>query len=426
MIFGKTAIMALALSWVFTGPVSPALGDTEKAITLDAAIVRALNADPGLRARVAGIVAAEANVRQADVWPNPTVGFEMENFAGSGPVSDFDATEFTLSYQQRVERGGKRRARRELAERETGVAQALGRTARLDVVYQVQKAHAGALAAHAMVDNARQRAQLASELSKSVQSRVRVGRDPQAAGYRAEVQEMAAQTDLDQARRTLDIAKSGLAALWGGSDVVFDLDTSGFFSIGKVTAGQGDGSLKTSPDLAVLQAARDRADAAAGLAKAAGSQDLTVNVGVRQFQDSDDVAGVVGVSVPLPLFNTNRGNVQRANAEKRQAELQLEAGKRDLNRRLAALDGALRAAREESNALQDRLIPRAEEVSHLTRQGYENGAFTYLEVLEAQRFVSDLKSRHVAALKTYHVTQAGLDRLTERFAAPLPGEEHAP
>ncbi|NQV22376.1 MAG: TolC family protein, partial [Rhodospirillales bacterium] len=56
-------------------------------------------------------------------------------------------------------------------------------------------------------------------------------------------------------------------------------------------------------------------------------------------------------------------------------------------------------------------------------QGYETGAFTYLDVLEAQRVVNDLRTRYISALKTYHLTKGELDRLNERFAAALPGEE---
>lgn len=426
MIFGKTTAIVLVLTSAIVGPVNPARGETGNTLTLDAAIVRALNTDPGLRARAAGVAAAEANIRQAGVRPNPIAGLEAENFAGSGPASDFNAAEFTLSVQQRIERGGKRQARIGLAKRKSSVAQALVRTSRLDVIYEVQKAHIGALAAEAMVENARKRAQLATDLSQSVKSRVDVGRDPQAAKYRAEVQEMAAQTDLDQAHRARDIAKVGLAALWGSFDTDFDLEAAGLFTIGFSAERPGREGLGGSPDLVVLEAARGRAGAAVVLAVAVGVQDPTVSVGVRQFQDTDDIAGVLGVSVPLPLFNTNRGNIERANAEKIQAEWQLAAVRRDLTRRLVTLGHTLRAAREESTSLRERLIPQAEKVGRLTRQGYETGAFTYLEVLEAQRVVSDLRSRQVAALKTYHVTQAGIDRLTGWFAAPLPGEEHAP
>lgn len=426
--YSKAAALALAVVWLIVGPSGPAWAETEipGKITLDAAIVRALNADPGLRASAANVDAAEAGIHQAGVLPNPTLGLEAENFAGSGPLSDFDGAEFTLSYQQRIERGGKRRARVGLAERETQVARTTARTARLNVIHAVQKAYAEVLAAEAGIENAGKRAQLAKELSDTVRSRVQVGRDPQAAEHRADVQEMTALTDLDQARRARDIAKTGLAGLWGSADILFDLDAGALVMLGGPEHTPLTDGPTGSPDLAILEAARDRADAAILLAKANRKQDPSVSIGVRQFQGTDDFAGVLGVSVPLPIFNTKRGNVEQANAEKRRAEWQLAAARRGLENRLATLGHTLRAAREEVVTLRDRLIPRAEQAGRLTREGYETGAFTYLEVLEAQRVVGDMRSRHVAALKTYHTTQADLDRLTERFAASLPGEEPEP
>jgi cobalt-zinc-cadmium efflux system outer membrane protein len=78
-----------------------------RAITLEEAVARALDAAPSLKARQELVTAAEAQVRQSGALPNPTLDVELENFAGSDRFEDFEQSELTLAVRQRIERGGK-------------------------------------------------------------------------------------------------------------------------------------------------------------------------------------------------------------------------------------------------------------------------------------------------------------------------------
>lgn len=69
------------------------------------------------------------------------------------------------------------------------------------------------------------------------------------------------------------------------------------------------------------------------------------------------------------------------------------------------------------------VIPQAERALALSQDGYNRGAFSYLDVLEAQRALSDARQARVEALRSYHFNEATLDRLTARFAETLPGQE---
>jgi len=53
-------------------------------LTLDEAVDRAVASAPEMVAGQATVDAARAEIRQADVRPNPTVSVEAENFVGSG------------------------------------------------------------------------------------------------------------------------------------------------------------------------------------------------------------------------------------------------------------------------------------------------------------------------------------------------------
>ncbi|HRK64302.1 MAG TPA: TolC family protein, partial [Terricaulis sp.] len=59
-------------------------------LTLQDAIARAVESDPGLRAANAGVDAARGGLRQARVRPNPQLSAEVENFNGEGELRGFD------------------------------------------------------------------------------------------------------------------------------------------------------------------------------------------------------------------------------------------------------------------------------------------------------------------------------------------------
>ena len=72
-------------------------------ISLAQALQRAITTDPRLKLNATFAEAAEGQVEQANLSPNPVVGTEFENFLGTGPVSGIGGIEITLSVSQVIE-----------------------------------------------------------------------------------------------------------------------------------------------------------------------------------------------------------------------------------------------------------------------------------------------------------------------------------
>lgn len=117
------------------GIALPSMAAEKNAVTLDEAVERALAAAPALKARETRVEAADANLRQAEVLPNPTIDLELENAPGSGRFADFEQNELTLGLRQRVELGGKRTSRRKVAEAEREGAVLDQERTRLEIVF---------------------------------------------------------------------------------------------------------------------------------------------------------------------------------------------------------------------------------------------------------------------------------------------------
>ncbi|SPU43898.1 Uncharacterised protein [Brevundimonas diminuta] len=101
-------------------------------------------------------------MRQADVRPNPTLGLMVENLPTLGGGDILGRTETTLSYEQRLERGGDRTARVTLARGEGALVAAQARVAQLDRLERVQRTWSEVLAAEGQLEIARERLALAS------------------------------------------------------------------------------------------------------------------------------------------------------------------------------------------------------------------------------------------------------------------------
>lgn len=415
--FGFAPIVAITS---LTGGV--AYAQEAAPLTLQDAISRAVDADPGLRAAGAGVDAARGGLRQARARPNPELSAEVENFNGQGELRGFDGAETTFSLSQELEIGGRRGARVQLANRELHGAE-LERTIRgLDLIRDVQVAYFDALAARELVVIAEERLETAQALNASVSRRVAAARDPLMAGARAEAGLAEARIALTRAQAEAATARANLASLLGG-DTGFSLIAADFAAPRAVEHAH-EAPTDAAPDLARLAAQRDRANAATRVERSLAWQNPTVSFGYRQFAaDNDEGALVAGVSIPLGIFDRNQGSVSRARAEQRRAEFDLEAGRRALEREFSALQRAISADAAAISATEDEVIPQAERALALAQDGYNRGAFSYLDVLEAQRALSDARQSRVDALRTFHNNEAALDRLTARFADTLPEQE---
>ena len=59
-----------------------------------------------------------------------------------------------------------------------------------------------------------------------------------------------------------------------------------------------------------LNSSLEQSKARLELEQANAIPDPRLSVGVRDFRDSGDQAFIVGVSLPIPVFNANRGNIE--------------------------------------------------------------------------------------------------------------------
>lgn len=409
----SASALALCVAWapMALAQTSAAGRNHPPPLTLDAAVAQALAASPRTRAAAARLDAADGAAQQAGAIPNPVLGVEMENIRGTGPYRGFDSAETTYSLSQTLELGGKRSARQEAADAGRAATRQDLTLARLDLTRDVRQAFADAVAAAALRDLAIDGVRLAQETERSIRARVEAGREAAIQQTRAEIARRQADIALAQAEREERAASRALAALMGQSTLDIPLDRGWFDRLdGADRAAPADAD--STPELRRRQADLRRGRAELDLEKAKIVPDLTLSAGFRRFRENGDNAFTVGVSLPIPLFDQNRGNIARARAELVAAEADLAAERLDLERRLSLAGAQLASARETVVSLRDQVLPTAEQALADAGEAYRQGKFSYLDVLDAQRTLFDARRDLIAALRTYHAAAADLDRLT--------------
>lgn len=382
----------------------------DEPLTLDRALELAGATAPHLQAVSAGVRAAEAQRRVAGLRPNPSVSVEIENFVGTGAYSGLNSGETTVGMSLPVELGGKRTARIGVAEAQTRRARLDVAVARADLVLRVTQAFNAAAAAERRAGIARDQAGIAQEGLRVAQVRVKAGRASPLEEQRAQVSRANAENALGRAERTADLARANLSLLVGRAPGRIDPLWLDRISAGPREPRQVEGTLA----LAAAEADVAIAGAQVRLARSQRVQDVTVSAGARRLEATNDTAAVLGVSIPLPLFNGGQAGVDAARAQQDQAEALGRAARIEAEQTTASAENDLANAEASAFTANGPALAAAQEAARIARIGYREGKFGQLDLLDAERVLAETRAAAVDALAAYHDAEARLARLTAR------------
>ena len=367
-------------------------------LSLSNAISTVLSCNPELRAYAWDLRAAEARRTQAGLHPNPELELGVEEFLGRDERDGFDGAEATVSLTQPIEVGGKRGKRSRVAAGETKLIQMDYELARLTLVRRTRQAFIEVLDAQQKVELAGEHTRVAEALLETVNKRVEAGRGSVADAAGASVVLSQARLERQHAVAELADSRYRLAILWGGEEPVF----------GRVVPPPDRPTeLPSRPELMqeverhplVLRCREEIALARARLKleKARSLPDLGLTAGLKRLGQDDDNTGILGLSLPLPVFDRNQGMIAAARHELAKAEELRGQVLTQVRARLAASHQRLQAVLASAALLKEDVLTGAQAVYETTRTAYREGRFGYLQLLEAQRTLLHAQSQALDA-----------------------------
>ena len=401
----------------------PAVQDPTGDVSLQEVVALALLHHPGLAAFAWEVRAREAAAVQASRRPNPALEIQATDFGArqlaGGGVNEPVQSQATIQLSQLIELGGKRAARQGLAERNQDLAAWDYETARIDVLTEVSRAFTDVLTAQETVSLTEETTRLVEQVQRTVGERVVAGVVSPIEETRATVALAAVRVESARARRMLEASRTRLALLWGRSTPAFRA-VVGDLKVAPASLPRfADlmGQIERSPALARWAAELSQREAAFAVERSKRVLDVSLTAGYRRFTDVDSNAWLVGASIPLPLFDRNRGGIEEARSRVAKVYEERRAAQARVTAALADAYAALASAHDEVTALRSEVLPGSQQTFDAVTEGYRLGRFGYLDVLDAQRTLIGAGSQYLRALSDYHKAVANVERL---IGAPFP------
>lgn len=387
-------------------------------LTLAEARSRARSASATLAASAHAVDAARARSRQAAALANPVLAWSREQATGDGRR----VTQDILALEQRLDLAGLRRAHRDVAVHDAESVSAMATATRHQVDFEVAAAFTRVLASDlraAALDRAL--ADYARAVSES-RTRLDAGDVSAYADRRLQVEWTRLATQGVEVAGNRERNRLSLQALLGGSDLAREgalslvVDTV----VPRPIALGADSLVRLAMSArADLQAARAQERAAqAGilLARRERLPAPSATLGYKRESTREPVAAlsgfVLGLAVPLPIWDRRAASIEAAGASARQAGAEVLAAERLVHREVLAAHSAHQASVAQWQRLNTILTGETQSTFAAIDVAYAEGEATLLEWLDAKRAWLDLQLLRADVLEAFLASRAALERAT--------------
>jgi outer membrane protein, heavy metal efflux system len=392
-------------------------------LTLEQAVQQSLSRNPELQAARYAMDVAYGRLQQAGLWPNPRLQFENES---DKPYADNGEFSRNLGFSQDFPIAGRIKRQKDVARVDVALV--------LAEINDAERRLAGLVAGrfYAAVTIDRGIA-LRNELIDIEQSLVDVTRNRLKAGEVSELDVNTVTLELERltAERDVLLGDQGVAAaelaVSLGLPVPYKLELDPTLPpIGPQLALPvlESRAFATRPDLRIRTLETDRARAEQALARASAWEDWTIGLGVQQDRigfdgaprQSTDNAVLLSVSIPLPLFNRNQGDIAAARGAERQATQGVDALRLVIANEVAATYHQLDRLATTLAAQQQRMLPLSQRNTELARDAYGQGQISIIEVVQVERLRNELRANYLDIYGSYLQNRARLDMATDAWS----------
>lgn len=378
---------------------------------------------------------AEGRLRQARLRPNPTLDAEYGSprFLGGEPESGL-----SIGVSQVFELGGKRRQRVAVAELELAQIRAEVLALERQLAVGIRAAYTSALAAARQLDVLERLIAGNEEIVRVTEARLKEGDVAPLDVNLVRVENDRLKVQAIQARNELETQLLQLRTLIG-ADVAESLrlapqpDRPPRFDagLGELT----ELALKERADLQAARLGEELGNARINLAKANAVPNVAGVVRYTRNKQIIDLPGnyggasnldgelTFGVSVDLPIFNRNQGEIASATGERLQATRNREFLEASVKRDVAVAYRRYRAAAESLVLYTTQILPRSEENLRSVRAAYGLGEFSVFEVVNEQRRLAENVTNYNQTLRDYYTA---LTELETAIGRELPASGFAP
>ena len=347
------------------------------------------------------LVAAKFNVDQsraeeiiASAIPNPVFSFyvnELSNQMSKSDVSRY-LPGIAPMIQQLIETAGKRGLRMESSELGTEAAEFDLLDVTRMLTNAVRRAFYALLLAQKSLAVAQDNLERYRQIMDANAIRLRVG-DISATDFtRIEVESFKAQADLDRAQTAVKQARTDLLLVLGWPENAVNLTAADAWPRANLTdkLWKEDDltrkALETRPDYRAAKVRIDQAGKFLELARRLVYPDVTVSGAyARDPGNQFTNTGQVGISVPLPIFYRQEGEIAKAGVAMSNAELNLRQTEQNIRADVIKALSAWQSADAIVRRFEQSVLERIEKLRSAQEFAYQKGAAGLLDLIDAER-----------------------------------------
>ncbi|KPK25707.1 MAG: hypothetical protein AMJ61_11195 [Desulfobacterales bacterium SG8_35_2] len=389
-------------------------------LTLDWALDAAINHHPSLGATWHEIKARQGQAQQAGLPANPTLFGEIEEFGGSGDYAGTNAMSSKIGISQEFQLGGKITKRVHEAEGAIKIADLKHQVEIIEIKAQVEKRFFEVFALQELLSLQEEQVELISKVHDVVLKRVKAGDTSSLDLAKSQVELAMAEVEVEQTRKKFEAAKYVLASSWGAKFPRFSKISAQYIPAPSYTEDELIEAIRKSAAWHLREAQLAVADATLNLALSERFPDLELEGGIQHFNETDDHAFFMGISIPLPLFNRNQGGIAEAKALSRKVYYESEAGHLALYTELQEAWQNLASSKKAVQSLESSVLPIAQNAYESINKAYKAGELDILSLLDAQRTWVETRRTHLNLLRELEISRIEIERLIGKEATPAP------
>lgn len=363
---------------------------------------------------------SQAGIRIAGQLPNPSIIFNAAR----------DTPHESLLFDQQFDITGKRRRRVELAQQQDSLVGIEMDTLVRQIRRRVRAAFFGAARAHSTTVNQQNTLALAQRVRDIARARFETGDIPQLEVLQADLEVARAETDFTIAQQHEKVAASDLNLLLNEPidkrwDLGATLETATpSFTLNDLTSrayGANADLLHLTQELKVEQARLRvlHAERIPSLGIQAGV-DFNSPAGppdpITHSSGGFAIGGRGQITVPVPIFARNQGEIAQSLATSRVLESQVVASRRAVSGRVAAVYYEWSTRQTQVDLYRQTLLPTVQRLESMMEESYRAGRANLLNVLDAQRNVRQVQRDYLDSLLAL---QSAFADLEEAVGVPL-------
>jgi cobalt-zinc-cadmium efflux system outer membrane protein len=406
----KTALVVLSMASANAEADKP-----PKPVEIEALVSQALSENPELKFYESEITAAKGEKRTVGAWQNPEISGEIGAKRTIGDGLDASGVVWAASVQQTFEWPGRVSLRKAIANRQVKLAERGLEQFRSSLAASVRQKAYALLAAQQKQKAAAEVAGRGEELVSTL-----VQREP--SGVTPQLESRAIEASVIKLKRAeANAAKEAQSALLQLNQL------RGRMLSERVIIAQSATDLPPLPSTSDLlkrsstgnfellqrQTELEQQGFKVRLAKNDVFPSITAGPVVEQeYAGDQETRAALGVSLPLPLWNQNKGNIDAAKARELQAQASLIVSQREVERQIREAATTYELHRKEMERWNPKIADELREAAELADRHYRLGAVPLATYLEVQ-------SSYLEALEAIYSTQADaleasaeLERLT--------------